>query len=42
MNGLAIFAFIVMPMIVVAMAYVVDRLHEASMKRYLENKRSDG
>jgi uncharacterized membrane protein len=42
MNGLAIFAFVIMPMIVVAMGYIAVRLHEASLDRYLEKQRSEG
>lgn len=42
MNGLAIFAFVVMPMIVVAIGYIAVRLHEASLDRYLAKERSEG
>ena len=33
MNGLAIFAFVIMPMIVVAMGYIALLLHEAAARR---------
>lgn len=33
MNGLAVFAFVIMPMIVVAMGYVAVLLHEAASRR---------
>ncbi|WP_210168660.1 hypothetical protein [Methylobacterium sp. Leaf108] len=42
MNGLAIFAFVIMPMIVVTIGYVAMRLHDASIDRYLKNNSLDG
>ncbi len=41
MNGLAIFAFVIMPIIVVTIGYVAVRLHEASIDRYLQKERSE-
>lgn len=33
MNGLAIFAFVIMPIVVVTMAYIAVLLHEAAARR---------